>query len=61
MDLDKRSKVSLTFDTYKKHCLIRFNISRKYYDFGLNRYSKMNISRFFHIDALGIKFDLAIN
>ena len=61
MALDKRSKVSLTFGTYKKHCHIRLNISRKYYDFGVNRYSKMNISRFSKINASGIKFDLAIN
>ena len=45
----------------KKHCLVRFNISRKYYDFGLNSYRKMNISRFSLINALGIKFDLAMN
>ena len=30
--LDKRSKVSLTVGAYIKQCLIRFNISRKYYD-----------------------------
>ena len=27
-------------------CLIRFNISHKYYDFGFNSYRKMNILRF---------------
>ena len=32
----------------------------KYYDFGLNSYRKMNISRFSHINALGIKFDLEV-
>ena len=61
MAFDKRSQVALTFGTYKIHCLIRFNISRKYYDFGLKSYIKMNISRFSHINALGIKFDIAIN
>ena len=62
MAFHERSKVSLTFGTYKKHYLImiRFNISRKYYDFGLN-ICKTNISRFSNINALGIKFDLAIN
>ena len=44
--LGKRSQVSLTFGTYENHCLIRFNISHKYYDFGLNSYRKMNILRF---------------
>ena len=42
MALDKRSKVSLTFGT----CLIRFKISHKYYDIGLNSYRKMIIFRF---------------
>ena len=55
MALDKRSQVSLTFGTNINHCLIRLNISRKYYDFGLNSYMYRNIN------ALGIKFVLAIN
>ena len=45
--LDKRSQVSLTFGTYINPCLIRLNISWKYFDFGLNNYRKMNISRLF--------------
>ena len=56
MALDKRSQVSLTFGTY----INQLNISHKYYDFGLNSYRKMNISRFFHINALGIKLNLVI-
>ena len=54
MALDKRSHVSLTFGTYIKQCLIRLNISGKHYDFGLNSYMYRNIN------ALGIKFVLAI-
>ena len=38
MALDKRSQVSLTFGTYINRCLIRLNISCKFYDFGLNSY-----------------------
>ena len=35
-------------------------MSCKYYDFGLNSYRKMNVSRFSHINALGIKLDLEV-
>ena len=31
-----------------------------YYDFGFNRYRKINFLRFPHINALGSKFDLAV-
>ena len=55
MALDKRSQVSLTFGTYKSHCLIRLNISLKYYDFGLNSYRKNIFQDFPHKNALGIK------
>ena len=63
MALDKRSQVSLTFltfCTYIKPLSHKVNISRKYYDFGLNSYRKMNISRFFPYKCIRIKFDLAI-
>ena len=59
--LDKRSQVSLTFGTYINRGLIRLNISCKYYDFGLNSYRKKKTFQDFpHINALEIKFDLAI-
>ena len=45
--LDKRSQVSLTFGTYIKLYLIRFNISCNCNHFRLNSYRKMNFSRFF--------------
>ena len=57
--LDKRSQVSLTFGTYKKKTKSHFI---KYYDFGL----KLTIieictfQEFSHINALGIKIELAI-
>ena len=35
-------------------------IGQDQYDFSLNSHRKMNISRFSHINALGIKFGLAI-
>ena len=40
--------------------LIRFNIYRKFFDFRLNSYRKMNISRFPNINAFGIIFDLVV-
>ena len=47
--LDERSKVSLTFDAYIKPVS---HISRKFYDFRLNSYRKMNISRFFQYKCI---------
>ena len=59
--LDKRSQFSMTYGTYKNHCLVEFNNSHKYYVFRLNSYRKKNISRVSHINAFEIEFDLAIN
>ena len=47
MALDKRSQGSLTFGTYINGCLVRLNISCKYYDFSLNSYIKMNKFKIF--------------
>ena len=61
MALDKRSHVILTFGTYIKPLSPKVKLlSQKYYDFRLNSYRKMNISRFSDINASEIKFDLAI-
>ena len=57
MALGERLKVSLN------QCLNRFNIFRKYmyYDFRLNSYiEKWTFQDFSNIDALGIKFGLAV-
>ena len=40
-------------------CVIRL-IFRKFCDFDCNSYRKMTMSRFFHKNPLGIKFDHAV-
>ena len=52
--------VALTFETYKSHCLIRFNISSEKNDFCFNSIKKINFQKHTHLNALGSKFDLDI-
>ena len=45
----------------QNHCFNRFNIFRKYYDFRLNSYiEKITFQDFSNINALGVKFGLAV-
>ena len=39
---------------------VKVNISRKYYDFHLNRYRKCTFQDFSNINSLGIKFGLEV-
>ena len=51
--LDKRSHVILTFGSYIKPLSHKVKpLSQKYYDFRLNSYRKMNISRFFQYKCI---------
>ena len=57
-----RKRLFLNF-IYVCKCVIRFNISRKYYDFHLNSYRKnkqLQKNEHFKICPLGIKFGLAV-
>ena len=58
---DCATRPGWSFETYISHCLIKFNISRKKNDFGLNSFQKMKFSKKnSHLNALESKFDLEV-
>ena len=57
----KSQKLALPLVLIQNHCLIRFNISlTSIMILALTVTEKINISKFSHTNALGIKFDLAV-